>query len=781
MNTSSVAIEKMDSAKCNNNTKVNDCEEKIEVNYVLSFEEANKLQINDKFDYYDTRFGQCYCVTILDKNNTKIKIHYDGYKSANDKWVDFSMELNRFAKYKSITSNLLLNHNYAKYFKLDEYGNNISILTETMQSCMKSIKNDIIPLVKLQSRYTVIAWVNFMYYYLYELFMSNKLKNVINDEEKYKKFVDIFNTTYHDLIHDICVGIDVKHLQIKKDLLATDSHPESQTKQFSKLANEEITKMKILWHAIHTKSNVQNDYQLQMSKELNCIGEIDKCISLKKITYLLEIFDEYFIKNQQYKKTVRFVDVFNVLCGNTRNNLTALVNDFEHIREHHIEQICTAIEYSIKLCNEIETCVCSKRSEFEYEINAFGLNDEYSCHEINIIKYMMKIHMFLSHKEGLQTEEQLSYNIRSMYMQRLTTKRTNVEQNYNSSKFVSEISEVPAKHTAKFELGERFYYWKYFKDGRHCKEDHFIEKPDFPNLKHEMLNNNIYSIPLKIWNLELKNAITYQISNKGKSLRANNRSAENSIYEIPVDCPISISHLMTILFYTNHTELQHQFKKQGTRKCHKTDTLNDVKTRNKQIGNWYMLFYEVTQLFSGKTNKSYNYYHGLSIPLMFDSFNPIFNAPISTSTSIYVAARFANNGIILCLMATFESLGCLDVSWLSNYSEEQERLFGHEDTLFINDIRFNDHKYINFNHSNLWYIRAFRLFDSIFCANKFYSHKQTNRISQIFLIALIRKYYYKSLTMVDNIMEYINDNLNIKNKLNINKYIFEQEYDSDAI
>eukprot|EP01084_Bolivina_argentea_P055637 101964_1 len=65
----------------------------------MSMEDASKLKINDKIDHRDDvgRFIHC---TVIDKQNTNLKIRY------RNTWTDFSKELDRIAKPKSISKRL---------------------------------------------------------------------------------------------------------------------------------------------------------------------------------------------------------------------------------------------------------------------------------------------------------------------------------------------------------------------------------------------------------------------------------------------------------------------------------------------------------------------------------------------------------------------------------------------------------------------------------------------------------------------------------------------------
>eukprot|EP01084_Bolivina_argentea_P299956 517094_1 len=400
---------------------------------------------------------------------------------------------------------------------------------------------------------------------------------------------------------------------------------------------------------------------------------------------------------------------------------------------------------------------------------------------------MMIIHTFLSHQEAFlkfdNVDDSTIKDIKIIKIRNIMTKRFHQNKTKLNSKFVTEVDDFDEKEQNDnksedqhvFQFGERFYYWKSFKSGVLQKGEHYVEKTDFPNLKEEMLENNIYPLSLHVWKTELLKATKYKASYKGKQIKAQEWGGENFFYTTAVGCPISISHLLVVLLYTNQTELQYNFKKYGTRKLNKDDTISTIKHRNQQIGHWYKFLYELTWLYSEATNKKSVYFHGISMQLMMPSFNPYFQAPISTTSSITVAQQFAENGIILCLKAIAEHDGFMDVSWVSNYPQEEEKLFSFAYYLYINDIRFTDAN-IGFHTSNNWEITAIRLLDSIFNSNCFYSQKEIREKTQNLLIKFITSY---NESLMDAIEKYIHKH---KNKLkNIKQFIDEQQYDSDAI
>eukprot|EP01084_Bolivina_argentea_P060617 110733_1 len=69
----------------------------------MTLYEATKLNVNDEIDHRD-HVGRFITATIIQKQGTNLKIHYNGWSSKWDVWSDFTVELYRFAKYKSISN-----------------------------------------------------------------------------------------------------------------------------------------------------------------------------------------------------------------------------------------------------------------------------------------------------------------------------------------------------------------------------------------------------------------------------------------------------------------------------------------------------------------------------------------------------------------------------------------------------------------------------------------------------------------------------------------------------
>eukprot|EP01083_Nonionella_stella_P135522 412243_1 len=69
----------------------------------LSKDDALALGVGDKIDHRDT-VDRFLLATVMAKNDTKLRICYDGWSAKWDIWSDFSVELHRFAKPCSIST-----------------------------------------------------------------------------------------------------------------------------------------------------------------------------------------------------------------------------------------------------------------------------------------------------------------------------------------------------------------------------------------------------------------------------------------------------------------------------------------------------------------------------------------------------------------------------------------------------------------------------------------------------------------------------------------------------
>eukprot|EP01084_Bolivina_argentea_P167077 290034_1 len=211
-------------------------------------------------------------------------------------------------------------------------------------------------------------------------------------------------------------------------------------------------------------------------------------------------------------------------------------------------------------------------------------------------------------------------------------------------------------------------------------------KPAYNSLKEELIQNKIYPIFIEQFNLELSKATIkfHSISNDSKYKN-----------KLPVDEKCCIPLMLSLMVYCNYDALQREFSKTYRENTHQHECFyylaKNISTAVNSHGE--------ELIFSNK-EKIKSFYHGVNAKLSLPKIiGPYFGiqifCPLSTSTSRPVAINFANfNGIVI-------DFGCpniqiknrpfktcyFDVSWLSDFPHEHERLFIQmKSGIYVNNI-----------------------------------------------------------------------------------------------
>eukprot|EP01084_Bolivina_argentea_P220776 374095_1 len=156
------------------------------------------------------------------------------------------------------------------------------------------------------------------------------------------------------------------------------------------------------------------------------------------------------------------------------------------------------------------------------------------------------------------------------------------------------------------------------------------------------------------------------------------------VYGIKHGSPITLNHILSVLFYTNFTVISKIFSK-TYRKISLSEDIESVKNRHKEYGHWGKLLRESVEVwgnFFDEIPENVNYfYHGISSKLILEGLQHRFSAPTSTTLQYSTAVMFANqgngNGIVLTIAKNnYKSLNmhfnC--VPW-SDFPGEMEMLF----------------------------------------------------------------------------------------------------------
>lgn len=349
-----------------------------------------------------------------------------------------------------------------------------------------------------------------------------------------------------------------------------------------------------------------------------------------------------------------------------------------------------------------------------------------------------------SEEDKQQFEEYISLKHRALTQLDLNKKQSGKNGDDNDddgnvlkSKFVTNVYDHNLSvHSRGISFGVSFVYWKGY-----SSYTNYIKTATYSTLKEELLNNPFYRLSMAQWHDTLIKAIKFNATHIGRKWMAKNAGILNRRYGIHSGLPISTAHIMSLLFYVNFKDLQYAFKTNGCRKFNKKESMQSVKERNKNIGNWYKLFTECITLYGDITNETQIFYHGLDKRILLNAFTPNFNCMISTTSSLSVAQSIIlndNNGIIIKLQQkTSLPYGYLDVEWMSDFQNEGEKIFSFS-KLDVVDIYQNKPTF----QSNTIYVKSLILFQSIVKGHYFQHTLHPNLTYQRVIIAMIEAWMH---------------------------------------
>eukprot|EP01084_Bolivina_argentea_P313384 542704_1 len=281
--------------------------------------------------------------------------------------------------------------------------------------------------------------------------------------------------------------------------------------------------------------------------------------------------------------------------------------------------------------------------------------------------------------------------------------------------------------SCSFSTGIVFWYWQYYKMideekhkqqqshinqndfGGHAMKQLFVEK-HYKNIKEEVLNSGLINVA-DYDKLVIGKAHKYIDTEKVKKMKCVFALGEKDPlhFNIQENEPLLVSHLHAVILYCDFSEFSTQFSK-SFRAMKWNEPLESIKYRNSKFYHIAKHLRELVQYFGLKgydirdgPTESGPFYTGMSVPMTIPAFAIRLNGPTSTSKQIEIAMRFCGGyGIIIQLnnqKGTSVAESFFDASWISNYLEEDERIFcGGRFVIEIESIRTLDKKTKQWNN-----------------------------------------------------------------------------------
>eukprot|EP01083_Nonionella_stella_P097339 273589_1 len=284
-----------------------------------------------------------------------------------------------------------------------------------------------------------------------------------------------------------------------------------------------------------------------------------------------------------------------------------------------------------------------------------------------------------------------------------------------------------------------------------------------PTLKDELLKNRHSTIDSSTY-YDLYEQSS-EILQK-RVIHAQDIGINNKKFRIPPGSLMTINHMIVLKAYTDCSAMQNEFKKHCRRQT-QTESLQSIISRNCQIAHFCRYLKECCEFFGKTMTQDMVVYSGLNERFLFQSMMQHFECPLSTTTELNVANGFSRGkGIVLKLKRANPKTRYFDVSWLSHYKHEKEKLFMGSSLqiidIYIMGVRISD---------RYWtkpYILAMRMFEQIVNGYFIDGPKGAERaLSGLFVYVLGQ-----------TIMERVNSMIACDT---LTQCLVEEEYDTDSI
>ena len=216
----------------------------------------------------------------------------------------------------------------------------------------------------------------------------------------------------------------------------------------------------------------------------------------------------------------------------------------------------------------------------------------------------------------------------------------------------------------------------------------YIGNPKYKNIKMELFESNMVSI--KNYHEEILPKVnTYTKTKAVKGLKPHilGNVYGNNNYGVGDNDKVSFGQLLSVICYCDLSDFSCYWSS-SFRFIRFNESLSSIKERNSKLYNISKAFIQLVSCFgiSGVTDledfknpngmESSSYYCGLNMLLSFPSYVLRLNGPCSSSKHIEVATRFAKRQGLIITIKNYEPwLHFFDCSWISNYREEDERVF----------------------------------------------------------------------------------------------------------
>eukprot|EP01084_Bolivina_argentea_P265635 450357_1 len=201
------------------------------------------------------------------------------------------------------------------------------------------------------------------FYNLVFLIIDNYYKHAKIPASVHKELTDKCNNIYQLGLKYVCNMMQQNQLKLNNNILSFSmNRNEPNQNDFEPEWSLKINTIRLIWYNIHENDKYNKNYITSNSnKECECI---EKCIAVHRISYLLDLYSDYYISPDIDIVINPFIHIFTeCLSLPLIYNVTTLINDFIHILDYHQNnQHLKELNAGniIKLCNN-HNCIVENR------------------------------------------------------------------------------------------------------------------------------------------------------------------------------------------------------------------------------------------------------------------------------------------------------------------------------------------------------------------------------------------------------------------------------------
>eukprot|EP01084_Bolivina_argentea_P053493 98212_1 len=301
-----------------------------------------------------------------------------------------------------------------------------------------------------------------------------------------------------------------------------------------------------------------------------------------------------------------------------------------------------------------------------------------------------------------------------------------------------------------YSYGLKFYYWKYYQHShKYIKKKNY---PKYTSFKEELLHNATARIGCQQFKYEMHKASLHITTQCCRKRIAKPNYISTTYWGIQNNDAITVIHLVAVLIYCNYDGVQYEFSK-TFRRIYPNECVASVKMRNAEFFYFTKLLYETVNIYGiicgGNENRIKRFYHGINKEMLFDSLSCNISSPFSTTSSFAVAVHFSKNVGMILELSAHAFLKYWNCSWLSDFGNENEKLFigGFYPFSFVNIIQPSK----GLDHSK--YASCLSIIDQLMTDYDFLSEQEMQDVNTLHPSGLVGEDMHLSLEQVNYLNE----------------------------